>query len=141
MNNLSRIKIITLSASIIVFVISLPQYGFCTQSSCVLAGGALLTGWAAMYMGGVMLSWFANPLLLVAWVTLYSKSRLSFVCSIVATIMMLSFLCYKQIYNHQDEWTSDIVRYGLGYNLWVISGFTMVTGNALIEWHKQKLKN
>jgi hypothetical protein len=126
--------------SIVCYGISLTQDAFCTQSSCVLADGALIVGWAGLYMGGIMLTWMANPLIFMAWLTVRRFPKISNICSVTATTLMLSFLCYKQIYNHQDEWTSDITHYGLGYYLWVATGVSMVIGNACLPKPK-KLKN
>jgi hypothetical protein len=125
--------------SIACYGISLTQDAFCTKSSCVLAGGTLLTGWAGLYMGGVMLTWLANPLIIVAWLIVRQHSKISLVCSAIATVLMLSFLCYKQIYNHQDEWTSDIIRYDLGYFLWLASGLSMILASASSLKAKHKL--
>jgi hypothetical protein len=140
-NSNERTSGIALSISFIAYAVSLTQDAFCTQSSCVFGARVLITGWAGMFVGGVMLTWLANPLILIAWITVYKSPKISNACSIISSVLMLSFLYYKQIYNHQDEWTSDITKYGLGYYLWVVSGVTMVIGNACLQRPKQKLKN
>jgi hypothetical protein len=133
-----RISGVTLFISVVAYAVSLTQVAYCTQSSCVYSIGSLLTGWIALYMGGVMFTWLANPLILISWITIRRSPRTSNLCSITACILMFSFLYYKQIYNHQDEWTSDITKYGVGYYLWVLSGITMVVGNVYIESRRRR---
>ena len=127
--------------SISLFVISLTQHAYCTEGSCVPAFGAFLTGWTAFYMAGPMLTWFANPMLFVAWSTIGRRPVTSLIFSMLALITMLSFLFFKTIYNHQDEWESQIVAYKPGYWLWVLSALSILIGNPALYATNYNLKN
>jgi hypothetical protein len=71
---------------------------FVRKAAVCLAGGALITGWIVLFMGGVMYTWLANPLILIAWITIYKSPKISNACSIISSVLMFSFLYYKQIY-------------------------------------------
>lgn len=118
--------------SIALFSISLTQLCYCTESSCEYSAGTLLMGWAGLYMGGPMLVWLANPLLFISWLTVKHYPYASLAFSVMAALTSLSFLLFTTIYNHNDEWTSSITRYGSGYWLWLASCWSMVTGNVIV---------
>ena len=134
--NIYAIKELGIVVSILLYLFSLTQWAYCTQSSCVFGFASMLTGWLAFYMGGVMLTWFANPAVIISWLTVHKHPKTSLAFSFLAVVISISFLFFKQIYNHQDEWTSNIVSYGNGYFLWIASAITMFAGNLLSLYSK-----
>ncbi|RYY30328.1 MAG: hypothetical protein EOP46_21490 [Sphingobacteriaceae bacterium] len=98
----------------------------------------LLTGWAGFYLGGPMLTWFANPLLFLSWITIYNWRPASLITSLLATAICISFLFFNEIYNHNIEFTGKITDIKLGYWLWTSSAFVMLIGNVWLAFIKSQ---
>lgn len=82
-----------LLVSIGLLVVSLTQESYCSPNGCGDATAAFILGTIGFLEGGATLCWLANPLLLVAWITIKKRLRLSFACSVLATGIGLS-LCF-----------------------------------------------
>tara|TARA_R110001606_G_scaffold379260_1_gene539218 strand:+ start:1426 stop:1869 length:444 start_codon:yes stop_codon:yes gene_type:complete len=127
---------IFLFISIGVFIISLTQksycssYGFCDNFGFL----SVLIGWLGVFMLHIpAFTWLANPLLLGSWFFFKKKPKTSLILSIIAFILMLSFLLVDEIISNEAGTKSKVVFYGLGYWLWVLSSFMMILGNLLIN--------
>tara|TARA_R110000822_G_scaffold210836_2_gene346502 strand:+ start:470 stop:910 length:441 start_codon:yes stop_codon:yes gene_type:complete len=134
---------IFLLLSIGVFIISLTQKSYCTSREvCRYFSGFLdlIFGWFGVFMLYIpTFPWLANPLLLVSWILFRKKPKASFILSIVAFILMLSFLLVDKIITNEAGTKSKVVSYELGYWLWLFSSFIMLIGNS-IHWKKNKQK-
>ena len=129
--------------SIVLYLISLTQKSFCTNSNvCRYFSGFLdlIFGWLGVFILHIpTFPWLANPLLLVSWFLFKKKSKTSFILSGIAFILMLSFLFVDEIIVNEGSTTSIVNFYGLGYWFWVFSSFIMLVGNS-IHWKKNKQK-
>lgn len=137
---MNKSKKIILTISIIIYIISLTQEGFCTTAGqCAKGFLDVLVGW----MGVLILHlpamvWLANPILILSWVVNKRHKKASFIFSVVSLIIMLSFLLFDEIMVNESGALSRITSYGLGYWLWVSSAFIMVIGNAFLFYKKKK---
>jgi len=119
--------------SITLFIVSLTQECYCTETSCIPSLQPFIIGWAALYIGGPILIWLANPILLMSWLTSKNSLYTSLIFSFAASVIALAFLFIKAIYNHDDAGiTTTITHYKPGYWLWVASCWSMFIGNIAI---------
>jgi hypothetical protein len=129
--------------SIVLYLISLTQKSYCTVGgTCEYFSGLLnlIFGWFGVFMLHIpTFPWLANPLLLVSWILFRKKPKASFILSIVAFILMLSFLLVDEIITNEAGTKSKVVSYELGYWLWLLSSFIMLIGNS-INWKKNRHK-
>jgi len=121
-----------LAASVILYLASLTQDGF-----CLLTGGSerrdnygifvVGLGWIeTLFIGDVgpfvALSWFANPCLIFAWPFLLgSGRRVAMVLAGLATGLSLAFLAGRAVQISEGGGPSPITSYGAGYWLWLAS--------------------
>ena len=129
--------------SIGVYIVSLTQKSYCTSGgNCEYFSGFLnlIFGWFGVFMLHIpAFPWLANPILLASWITFKKKQKLSFILSIIAFILMLSFLFVNEIIVNDGSTTSKVNFYGLGYWLWVLSSFIMIVGNIIFKKRDKKL--
>ena len=128
-------KQLFLYISIGIYIVSLTQKSYCTSGgACEYFSGFLnlIFGWLGVFMLHVpAFPWLANPLLLGSWSLFKKKPKVSFILSIAAFVLMLSFLLVDEIIDEIVSRTTKVVFYGLGYWLWVLSSFSMIIGNFL----------
>jgi hypothetical protein len=122
-----------LIVSFLLFIAALASPCYCTQSNCINGLGILLTGWSGFYMGGATLSWFANPLLFVAWRYIGKRPIVALAFSVPASIFAIYFLYFEQIYDQKSEWVCDIIYYKSGYWLWLLSIIVILLG-SIVDW-------
>lgn len=110
----------------IIIVISIGLFGFaltqkcyCTTASCADSIAVLLSGTIGFLLGGAALTWLANPLLIISWLTFRTRPKLSFIFGILAFIIALSFLLFKRIVSDEAGNYKDIIGYRLGYWFWL----------------------
>ena len=138
---MNKSKKIILTISIIIYIISLTQEGFCTNIAGHCAKGFmyLLVGWLGVFMlHSPAMVWLANPILLFSWIRIKKKEKQSLIFSSISLITMLSFLLFDEIILNESGALSRITSYGLGYWLWVSSAFIMVLGNGFLFYKKKK---
>ncbi|MDR1959786.1 MAG: hypothetical protein LBQ54_12210 [Planctomycetaceae bacterium] len=122
---------ISIKGSIILFLLSLIQPAFIVKSGGMPFGFFLLLfGWLGALMGGVGISWLANPLILVSWVTA-GVPRLSFVLSLLAVLFAASFLMFDEIIINEGGGMGKIIGYYSGYWFWLFSMLVMLAGNTI----------
>lgn len=133
---------IFLFISVGMFIISLTQKSYCSSYGLCDNFGylSLFFGWIGVFMLHIpAFTWLANPLLLGSWLFFRKNSKISFILSIIAFSLMLSFLLVDEIISNEAGTKSKVVFYGLGYWLWLFSSFIMLIGN-FINWKKNKYK-
>ena len=122
---------IFLVCSMGLFTASLLLPAFCTERGQPIHGAAIiLFGWLGMPLGGANLTWFANPLLAVAWIT-FKYPKVSFWFSIFAVIVSASFLLFTQVAVDTAGEGRVIAHLYLGYWLWLSSMVVMLAGNGI----------
>ena len=136
-------KQVFLYISIGIYIVSLTQKSYCTSGqACGYFSGFLnlIFGWIGVFMIHVpAFPWLANPLLLGSWSLFKKKPKVSFILSIAAFVLMLSFLLVDEIIDEIVSRTTKVVFYGPGYWLWLFSSFIMLIGNS-INWKKNRHK-
>ena len=125
----SKFKTIVLIISLGLFVISLFNICFCTDTNCRTSIEALLIGWLAMLTGGAAISWLANPFLMTAWILLTKNKKLAWVFALIALFFSATFLNFKVIIQNEAGHYNAITRIGLGYWLWLASCGTTFIGS------------
>jgi len=123
---------ITLGVSIGLMLLALTQEAYCTAEGCMHSMMAFIFGIFGIFIGGnETFAWFANPLLISAW--LFIKHRkASFSLSLLSTLIAVSFLIFDKVVINEAGHRSIITRYVAGYWLWIGSHVAMLLGNSLI---------
>lgn len=126
--------------SIVLLLVSLTQKCYCTTSNCADAFLVFLLGGFAVFTGGAGLAWLANPFLIASWFTFKKKLNTSMWCSVVATLMSLSFLLFDTVLANEAGHQQQITAYKAGYWIWVLSCTTMLVA-TYVRMFKQNEKN
>jgi hypothetical protein len=130
-----------LCMSIVLFAISLTQKAFCIgNTSCddTLPGWLdLLFGAIGVLLGGVYLSWLANPFIFLSWIFL-KRIKYSLAFSLLAVITSGSFLLFSEIKNFETGDYDKITHYHTGYWIWLSSMVVMLTGNIIRLLNKKE---
>lgn len=123
--------------SLLTFLASLTQPGFYGGHHPETGFGLLLIGVLGVFDG--KFAWFANPVLLIAWITLWRSPKRcpgrDLKLALVALGLGLSFLLHTTTFNGigfaENRPPVPIVGYGLGYWLWIGSIATVVIGSLV----------
>ena len=137
---IKKLPITLLAISILLYITSLTQVAFCTES-CRQGFEVVLLGWLAALFGGAALSWFANPILWGSWLFFRKDIKNSLVASIISFLISLSFLYFDNIIDNEAGHKNKILSYQLGYGLWLASSGIMVVANILNKKLKITLAN
>jgi hypothetical protein len=86
-----------------------------------LAGGMTLT----------LLTWYANPMLAMAWIT-FKHPKVSFLFSLLAVLISASFLLCTLTLGGEVGHVALIQHRHLGYWLWLSSTGVMLMGNCIL---------
>ena len=125
-----------------IYIISLTQKSYCTSGgTCEYFSGLLnlIFGWIGVFMFHLpAFPWIANLILLISWITFNKNTKVSFILSISAFLIMLSFLLVDEIIVNDGSTKSKVIFYGLGYWMWMFSSFIMLIGNLITY---KKLEN
>lgn len=122
---------VTRVISIGVFLFSLTQQSFCTDNFCGTSIMDLFSGAIGIFLGGAALTWLANPLILMSWITYKKNPKLSLKCGALAFLISVSFLFFNKIVSDEAGNCRKIISYQLGYWLWVLSALVMFAGISL----------
>lgn len=117
--------------SIGVYLLSLTQKCYCTTASCGDSLAVLFSGIIGVFLGGAGLTWLANPVLFASWFYHKRAPLGSLICSVVAVLIMISFLFFKRIVADEAGTYKNIVAYKAGYWLWLSSAIIMAICNAI----------
>lgn len=102
---------------------------FPTDKSYGNGWSALAAGWLGLLEG--IPAWLANPLLIAAWVAYFRrKYQQSFLLSVAAIGLMLSFILETQVVRGASGLYSAITSYGLGYYLWLSSAVAQMFASS-----------
>lgn len=138
--NLGRFKepaFLVLLASILVYIACLSQDSFCVNGSCSdwPGWGVLMLGWiegAIHPRAGV--SWYANPVLYVAWFFISRADRKKALRFSVAALLLAAwFLLVRNVAVSEQGALSDVTGYALGYWLWLASTGLAVVAALLVK--------
>jgi hypothetical protein len=126
-------------SSIGIMLVAFTQDSYCTSSGCGNAFIAFLLGWFSIFFTVAGVSWLANPLLILSWVTIKVNPKLSWYASIGALIFASSFMLFDEIIDNEAGHLHKIISYGLGYKLWLFSISIMFVWNFLQQQEFKKL--
>lgn len=115
--------------SIVLFLISLTQKCYCTTGNCSDSIMVLLIGWLGAFSGGAAITWFANPALLVSWLTFTKSANTSLIASFIASFFAVIFLMFGTITANESGQDQPIIAYRAGYWLWLASSVVMLVAN------------
>ena len=114
-----------LSISILIFVASLPMKTYCIENDC----GEYWSGLATLLIGslGILydkagsISWFANPLIILAWILPFRLINIKLISSLLASILALYFLTFDETIINEAGHIGKITGYASGYWFWTSS--------------------
>lgn len=122
-----KLKKYILLISIGLFLLSLTQKCYCTVSNCSDSIMVFLLGWAAV-ISGAGITWLANPILFLAWLTLRKNLKASMFLSMTASLLSLAFLLFDSVLDNEAGNKNVITSYKAGYWLWAASAGVMLLG-------------
>jgi hypothetical protein len=111
---------------------SFTQQCYCTTNRCADSVAVFIFGIFGFFFSWAGVTWLANPLLIVSWLTIKRNSKFSFIASLVATIISMSFLLFNKIMDNEGGYLDEIKGYKLGYWLWVGSCASTCIGNSFL---------
>lgn len=140
--SLLRIKILFMSASLLLLLFSLTGHAYYVEGTGDSVGSfglvAFLLGWVNMLEAGI--AWLANPILLLSWILLFNRRiKASLVLGIVALLFSLSFLLFDEVVANEGGGKREIVGYGRGYWLWVSSCVVNLLGSLVVNIKMKRL--
>jgi hypothetical protein len=130
---------LVLLVSVLLFILCLTQDGICIAGECSRYSPVAMLAMGVMqfvvgnFSAGV--AWFANPMLLLAWILLLCMLYQSaFGCSIGALAMALSLLFTRRVMASESGFAEQITDFAPGYWLWVWSMATAALGAGWAAW-------
>ncbi|MBS1743998.1 MAG: hypothetical protein JST81_13270, partial [Bacteroidetes bacterium] len=147
MNKTEKLQKRFKTISIVLFAASLTQKCYCTTTGCADSIMVVLLGWAGIFSGGAALSWLANPLLIMSWITQKKKLKVSMFLSMLAFLFTLSFLMFNEVPDNEAGGKHPITHLKVGYWIWVSAAFIMMIGNYTLQYmenvkqYKQRMAN
>lgn len=115
----SRITRVALVLSVILFAASLTQDAFCVSGIC-----SDWPGWSILLFGALsgQASWFANPLLLAAWIAAFFARRMpALILSGAALALGASFMFETTVITNEAGMSNPVTGLRAGYALWLAS--------------------
>lgn len=122
---------LVLAISLGLLIISFTQDCYCTEGRCAESLAIFFSGALGFFMSWAGLSWLANPFLVTSWIAFSKNPGSSLITSLLASLLALSFLFFKEIMDNEGGYASSIISYKLGYWLWLSSCLTMLIGNVI----------
>jgi hypothetical protein len=126
-------RLTILLASVAVFLVCLTQDGFTIEGANPRAWASsfylFLLGWLGLLSGTI--AWFANPLLIAAWI-LFARRRywIALALGVAALFCALSFLNVDTVAVSEAPTFAKVTGYRLGYWLWVASMIVITLGSG-----------
>lgn len=120
-------RLIVVALSLLVFIIALTQQAVAVgehPTEHISAFVCFLMGATAIIGGGTSewLIWLANPLCLFSMIYLFrNNGKLSISLALLASLLALNFLSWKEILVSESGSTARIINLELGYDLWLTS--------------------
>lgn len=116
---LTSSKAIILIFGLICLLLSFTQVAFFTSGGDIHGYWILIIGWMGLIF--FQLSWFANPLSLLALLVLAHKPKTALLIGIVAVVLATQSFQFTEIpvdLNHQKIYITEL---GLGFYLWLLA--------------------
>jgi hypothetical protein len=148
--NSKKIKILTITLSLIIFAISLTKNAVVTnhvklndiemKTSSSLE--FFISGSIAFLGGGLFeeIIWLANPLCLISIIMLVKDNQKSKKLSFIALLLAISFAFWKEILANEGGGKAQIISLETGYYLWVLSIIVLNIGiNSYFNYKKEIL--
>jgi hypothetical protein len=125
--------------SIILYIISMTQVGYYDNhgdGNGMVGIVLLLLGWMLIFSGGTGIVWLANPILWYSWAVrsnLKNSFWSSFAAFLIALVFLTGVVTDGSTSIHMDlpttSYDTKIIKYGLGYRLWLLSTAVWFIGN------------
>jgi hypothetical protein len=114
----SKTARVALMLSVILFAASLTQDAFCVSGIC-----SDWPGWSILLFGVLgHTSWFANPLLLAAWIAaLFARRVPATILSVAALALGTSFMFETTVITNEAGMSNPVTGLREGYALWLAS--------------------
>ena len=115
----SKTARVALMLSVILFAASLTQDAFCVSGIC-----SDWPGWSILLFGALsgQASWFANPLLLAAWIAAFFARRMpALILSAAALMLGVSFMFETAVITNEAGMSNPVTGLREGYALWLAS--------------------
>lgn len=113
-----------LALSGVLYVVCLPWDAFCVHDACSNwpAWSILAFGFIPFAASLANLTWFANPILFVAWISVFQQQKWpAQLLSLASLAIAVSFLLMSKVAADESGGLSIITGYRIGYWLWVAS--------------------
>jgi hypothetical protein len=153
--NVKKLTILITIVGVTLFIASLTQKCYCLGNECGDSIATFLFGWLGVLLElghvatfimekiqgqesifnheiGATLSWLANPLLIISFITLRFSPKTTVVISILSTLIILSFLLFRYVIANEAGHYNEITSYKMGYYLWLSSSLAMLTGSIYL---------
>ena len=118
----------------LIFLISLGVECYCTSEKCRLGIDIFITGFFEMFFGGAAITWLANPLFIIGVILTFKGSKVSaLVFSALAVTFCLTFLLFNNVIEDEAGNYRQVISYKLGYWLWTLSTFLLLTCNLIFR--------
>jgi len=132
MHKFGRLTIVL--ASVVLFAVCLTQDGFYIEGANPRAWASalylFLIGWLGLLSGTI--AWFANPLLIAAWVLFWLRRYwIALALGAAALFCALSFLNVDTVVVSEAPTFAKVTGFGLGYWLWITSMIVITAGSGL----------
>ena len=140
-----QIQTVTVTLSVIVFIISLTQNVVTVDYDIIdhVSSWQYLTiGSVAIFGGGVLewLIWLANPLYIISIILFIKNYKLSMITAFLASFLAVIFSAWEEIRVDEKGFTAKIIHFELGYYLWVSSILVLTSGIFIYFRHRSKKK-
>jgi hypothetical protein len=131
-NVLNKTAHIIQGLSFLFFFACLFQDGYYRSNGYPPENSATLLALGVFGLLDGIVAWLANPALLAAWVCFYFKRfNISLWLGILAFILIISFLLHTTIIANEGGTRVEIIGYGLGFWLWLVSSLTTIVAALL----------
>lgn len=123
---------------LVCFSLSLYFVGLFTSGDDLYGVWILLIGWMGVIV--FQLSWFANPLILLALLLMSTKPRVSLVLSVIAFLLASQTFLFFEIPTGFNQERIFIKELGLGFYLWYAASGIFVVATLIEALRANSLK-
>jgi len=126
-------------AGLVCYSLSLYLVGLYTSGDDLYGIWILLIGWMGIVV--FQLSWFANPLNLLALLIMSSKPRVSLLLTILAFLLASQTFLFTEIPTGFNQERIYIKELGIGFYLWYVANGIFVVATLIETLRRKKSKN
>lgn len=124
-------------AGLICFSLSLYSVALFTSGDDLYGIWVLLIGWMGIFL--FQLSWFANPLNLLALLILSSKPKLSLLLTMIAFLLATQSFFFSEIPTSLNQEKIFMKEFGIGFYLWYVANVLFVVAILITNIQRKKL--